>query len=174
MGSSFVLCWKVDCLPHSLCGQENSEGGQPARQFHQQFWRWSLHKPRSLLLAGAGTGIISVAKKLLVTFSETKLLWWQTRVCHNKTCLLLQQKYACCDKTFVVTNLYLSWQNIFVATNTCLSWQNFHHDKHIFVVIKDVFCHNKQVFVITKVSLSWQQFCRDIIVCHNKYLLQQK
>ena len=37
-------------------------------------------------------------------------------------------------------------------------WQKFRHDKHIFVVTKDM-------FVVTKVSLSRQNFC------HDKYLL---
>ena len=38
-----------------------------------------------------------------------------TRVCHNKTCLLSQQKYACHNKTFVETKL------CFAMTNTCKS-----------------------------------------------------
>ena len=63
-----------------------------------------------------------------------------------------------------------------------LSWQNFCHnkhvffwrDKHMFVVTKHVFCHNKSMLVVTKIFchdkhnfvatniiLSWQKFCHD-------------
>ena len=52
----------------------------------------------------------------------------QTHVCRNKTQLLSQQKYACHDKTFVATNIFLLRQN---------------------------FCCNKLTFVTTKV-LFWQ------------------
>ena len=37
------------------------------------------------------------------------------------------------------------------------------HNKHAFVVAKDVFCCDKIMFVVTKV-LSWQKY-----VCHNKH-----
>jgi len=57
---------------------------------------------------------------------------WQTHVCRNKTHLLLQQKYAFCEKTFVATKL-------------CLLRQKFSHNKNMFV------------FVTTK-HLSWQQW----------------
>ena len=64
---------------------------------------------------------------------------------HYKTHLLLRQKYACRDKTFVVTELCLSWQNIFVATKL-LSWQIFFCNKHMF-------CRNKSFVVVPKVLL---------------------
>ena len=60
-----------------------------------------------------------------------KLLSWQAcfchdkYVCHDKTHRLWQQKYACCNETFVVTKLYLSQQQNcrdkgFVVTNLLL------------------------------------------------------
>ena len=73
------------------------------------------------------------------------------------THLLSQQMHACRVKTFVTTELCLSQQNIFVATKLLL-WQNFCHDKHTFVITKDMFCHDKHMFVVTKISLSWQNF----------------
>ena len=86
----------------------------------------------------------------------------QQKICHDKhefkTCPLPWKMYACSDKTFVVTNLCLS----FVATKI------FCHNKHVFC------CCDKHTFVATKVSLSWQNFCCDKIVCHDKYLSQQK
>ena len=92
-----------------------------------------------LLLARAATSIIFVTTKRLLS----------------------QQKYACHDKTFLLQHV---WQ-IFVATNvilsgqTCvcciLSWQKFCHDKHTFVMTKDMFCP-WHVFVTTKL-LSWQK-----------------
>ena len=56
---------------------------------------------------------------------------------HDKTLLLLRQKYACRDKTFVTTNIFL-----------CLSRQNTS-----FVATK-IFCHNKHNFVATSILLS--------------------
>ena len=70
--------------------------------------------------------------------------------------------YACCDKPFVVTKLCLLWQN-FCGNNFFLSWQTrVCHDKHTFVVTKDVcvFC-NKLVFVTN--VLSQQKY-----ICHNR------
>ena len=64
------------------------------------------------------------------------LLLRQTCVCHDKTHLLLGQKYACHDKYLLRQTKYfvmlLSQQKMcFVVTNTCC------HDKHVY------FCHNK-------------------------------
>ena len=47
-------------------------------------------------------------------------------------------------------------KKLFVITNIVLSQQNFCHDKHIFVVKKDMFCCNKhcdKTFVMTKMIL---------------------
>ena len=106
-------------------------------------------------------------------------LSWQTCVCHNKTCLLLQQKHACHDKT-------LSWQNYvchdksLVATNTCLSQQKFCLHKHTFVSTKMVLgaspisaCIKMDKFVLHThrhrsrtqpcwVWWSWEQGCRTL------------
>ena len=61
----------------------------------------------------------------------------------------------------VVTNMFLSWQNMsFVTTKVCSSQQNFCRDKIMFVATN--ICHDKHVFVTTKV-LSWQAY-----FCHNK------
>ena len=80
-----------------------------------------LKNQKSLSLAGAATSMIFVTTNMC--------LLWQTCVCHDKTCLLSQQKYACCDKTFAVTNIFLS-QEIFVTTNIILSWRKFCRGKH--------------------------------------------
>ena len=86
-----------------------------------------------LSLVGAATSIIFVVTNTC---------------CHDKTRLLLQQKYACRDKAFVMTKLCLSQQifvqYIFVETNLILSWQAyFCCDKHMFVMTKHVFCRNE-------------------------------
>ena len=59
------------------------------------------------------------------------LLSQQTHVCLDKIHLLLQQKCACCDKTFVMTKDYFVMTNACATTNTCLSWQKFCHDKNV-------------------------------------------
>ena len=75
----------------------------------------------------------------------TKVLWRQTRVCGDKIRLLSRQKYACCDKTFVVTKLCLSRQTYFCC------------DKHNFVATKDVFCCDESKHVVIK------RFCDKIM-----------
>ena len=59
------------------------------------------------------------------------LLSQQTHVCLDKLHLLLQQKCACCDKTFVMTKDYFVMTNACATTNTCLSRQKFCHDKNV-------------------------------------------
>ena len=107
---------------------------------------------------GAATSII---------FVVTKVLSWQSQVCRDKT--LVTTKLCMSWQNNFVTSKLLSWQ-IFVKTNMCLSWQQFCHDKHTFVMTKDM-------FVMTKVSLSRQNFCHDYkhtsvatkaVFCHNK------
>ena len=75
------------------------------------------------------------------------------------------QKYACCNKTFVMTKLCLSWQ-IFVTTNVLL-WQMFCCDHHTFVTTNNLFCHDKHMFVMTSKwpVVSWQTH-----VCLNKHV----
>ena len=85
--------------------------------------------PQFLSLQGAATSIIFVTANVPVVTKR----------------LLSRQKYACHDKSFVITKL-------------CSSQQNFCVDKHTFVVTKDVSCCDKHVFVTTK-SFSWQNFC---------------
>ena len=99
------------------------------------------------------------------TFFATKYF------CHDK--YLSQQKFRhnnhtgawkgskdCC----VTTRVYLLWQNFchdksFVVTNIILLWQKFCCNKHIFVMTKDVFCHDKHMFIVTNMCLSRQKFC---------------
>ena len=93
--------------------------------------------------------------------------------CRNKTFVATK---VFCHKTFVVTNI-CSVKNYFVATSlvttkVCLSGQNFccdkfwfiatnicHNKDHIFVMTKDVFCHDKHTFVMTNTCFSQQKFC---------------
>ena len=86
----------------------------------------------------------------------------------------------CCDKSFVVTNVCLPWQNfrhnkiMFVVTKRLLRQTHICRDKHTFVGTKDVLCCDKHVSGATKVSLSWQNFCRDkIMFVTRKVLLRQ-
>ena len=92
--------------------------------------------------------------KLPKVLSELpKVLSWQTCFFVVTKYVLTRQKYACRDKTFVVTNMCLSWQNTSLLWQTCVC-----HNK-------DVFCHDK-TFVTTNIFLLQQNFCRD------KYLSQ--
>ena len=92
-------------------------------------WCVDICVPQFLSLQGAATSIIFVTANVLVMTKR----------------LLSRQKYACHDKSFVITKL-------------CSSQQNFCVDKHTFVVTKDVSCCDKHVFVTTE-SFSWQNFC---------------
>ena len=102
--------------------------------------------------------------------------------------------HFCHDKSFVMTNMCLSWQNTSFVTRVCLLWQKFSceklclsrkkiiittnigshqldaphayfcHNKHGFVMTKHVFCLNKSMLVEKK--LLSQETC----VCCDKYL----
>ena len=85
-------------------------------------------------VAGAATGIIFVAAIVLS---------WQTS---DKTSLLSWQKYACRDKTFVVTKIFCH-NKPFVVTNIVWLCQKFGCDKH--------------TFVATNMCLSQQNVCRN-------------
>ena len=148
--------WSVDLIEHKLCCLLNPflKAGSPV---------W---------LAGAATSIIFVA---------TKVLSWQTHLCHDKTHLLSQWKYTCRNKTFVATKLCLSQQKL-------LSWQayfcrdkwHFYHNKHTFVMTKvsllqqnRACCNKSESFVATKVlsqqkCLSWQFLLWQAYFCHDK------
>ena len=83
----------------------------------------------------------------------------------DKTHLLSQQKYACCDKTFVVTK-HVFCHNKSMQTNICCDrsfvlTKIFCRSKHTFVMTKDVFCRDKHMFVATNTCLSQQKFCHD-------------
>ena len=84
-----------------------------------------------------------------VSFLSQQKFCLDKHVCRDKTCLLLQQKYAC---RVVVT------KTLFVVAKLCLSRQTrVHHedfcccDKHTFVTTKDLFCRDKHVFASTNV-----------------------
>ena len=109
-----------------------------------RIWCWSLRRNnatdavrnRKVSLAGAATSVIFAKTKVL---SWRTCLLWQILFCRNKTRLLWQQMYACCDKTFVVTNICRN--KTFVVTNIC---------------------SDKYNFVTTSLILLWQTcVCRD-------------
>ena len=90
-------------------------------------------------------------------------------VCCDKTCLLSWQKYACRDKSFVMTKWSLLQQTRFVMTKL-LSQQ-------MFVTTKHAFCHDKSMLndVCHDEYLLWQKFCHDTkSFCHNKSFLATK
>ena len=124
-----------------------------------------------------------------VFIATNRFLLRQTCVCHDTTCLLSRQKYACrdkiiffLDKTFVATNICRD-EHVFV----CLSRHRFCLDKHTFVATKDVFllrqkyacqdntfvakeiCLSRPTFIVTQVlsrqamllSRTKDIFCRD-------------
>ena len=83
-------------------------------------------------------------------------------------------KYNFChNKSFVVTNRCLSWQNTsFVMTKICLSWQKYACRDKSFVTTKlcllrwtclswQNFCCNKHNFVTTNVLLRQAYLCHD-------------
>ena len=73
-----------------------------------------------------------------VSFLSRQKFCRRTRVCRDKTRLLSRQKYACRDKTFVVTNIS--------------------PDKHKLFSRQAYFCRDKITFVATSLLLS-QQIC---------------
>ena len=75
-------------------------------------------------------------------WSQVSLAGVATSIIFVRTKVLSWQKYACRNKSFVVTSLHLSRQ-------TCVG-----HDKSKFVTTKHVFCRDKSM-------LSWQLFCCD-------------
>ena len=82
--------------------------------------------------------------------------------CHKY--LLSRQKYACRDKTFLATSIFLSRQRLFVTTKHV-----FYRNKHVFVATKCVFCRDKSLLVATKRATNQQKFCRDKrCVCRDK------
>ena len=118
-----------------------------------------------------------------VSFLSWQMFWqmWQTRVCHDKTCLISRQKYACGNKTSVVADTFLSQQSlsrqIFLVTNIILLWEMFvmtslllswqacvYHNKTCLQLWRKCACHDKS-FVATDTCLSRQKFC----FCHDKH-----
>ena len=113
---------------------------------------------------------------------QVSFLSWQkfccnkTRVCHNKTCLLLRQKYACLGQNFccnkilfvmtkkIVTTKFSSWQR-FVATNICLLRQTY-------------FCRDKSKLVVTKPLLQQimfdEWFKKAYFCCNKRHVLPQQ
>ena len=137
--------------------------GQTSREWQADIYRWQ--------------------ELAQVSFLSWQMFWqmWQTCVCHGKTCPISRQKYACCNKTFVVADTFLSQQNlsqqIFLVTNIILLWENFCHGKLTFVMTNMCLSQLNMSFVMTKVCLSRQQFCSDrhvfvmtkVFFCHDKH-----
>ena len=97
------------------------------------------------------------------------------------TRVLLRQSYAFRNKSkLVMTKLLsqqncLSWQNIFVAAKLLSGQTHVCHNKHTFVMTKDVFCHDKHMFVATKESLLRQNFSHNkIMFVMTKIFLSQQ
>ena len=78
--------------------------------------------------------------------------------------------HFCHDKTFVMTNMCLSWQTHACHVKTCLLLRQkyachdrtFCHDKYL---LQQTFCRNKHTFVMTKVCLSQKNFCVVTKLC---------
>jgi len=152
--------------------------------------KWCWYQQQRALNCSLGDAVRTCSVTILLIANYYH--WWELtciisvainvfsrqRVCHNKTCLLLQQNYACCDKTFVRTyfccDKYLSQHNfvttsLLLSSQTCdktglLSWQKYTCRNKTFVTTMNK--HNFQVlwektcFVATHmVVLSWQHFC---------------
>ena len=80
--------------------------------------------------------------------AATSIIFIVKHVFHSDKSMLAAKTVLSQQNSFAVTKLLL--QQIFVVTKTCLTWQKFCHDKHIFVVTKDMFSHNKHMSVTTK------------------------
>ena len=133
-------------------------------------------------------------------FVVTKHVFCRDKSMLVVTKLLSQETYFCCNKSFVMTNICSNKHN-FVRTKLLSRQAYFCRDKHVLVVTKHIFCHDKsmllhpfvttkvlsrQIFVATNIILSQQNFCRDKltfvvtntflsptkhIFCHNKSML---
>ena len=101
-----------------------------------------------------------------VFIATNRFLLRQTCVCHDATCLLSRQKYACGDKIMFFATKLLS-QQIFVATNTCL----FVCRDTGFVLTSILLSRQKMCFAATKVCMSRQYLCRkrNMFVATNIY-----
>ena len=126
-------------------------------------------------MTGAATSIIFVAPNTCLSQQNMSF------ASYDKTCHLLWQKYACHNKTFVVTNIFLSQQNTsfvttkhvncyeksMLVTTKLLLWQTY-------FVATNIFCCKKS-FVATSMILSWKKFCCDKLtfVTANMCLLWQ-
>ena len=148
-GGSLVSGWKFDDCGEWLevrwlCG-EWMEVSQLCSEWEETWWLWRW-----------GWSLMTVVRGYRV-HSHFEILhgWWHIRmgiigvnchkyqICCNKSFVTL---YACCDKGFVMPDIFLSQQNllrpIFVPTNMILLPQKF--------------CHDNFTFVATKVGLSQQ------------------
>ena len=95
----------------------------------------------------------------------TKVLLQQIFVMPNvfiATKVLSQEAYFFCNKTFVMTKLYLS-QQIFVMTKVLLRQKYFVGTNRIFsfVATSILLSWQKMCFVATNTCLSWQNYCCD-------------
>ena len=96
---------------------------------------WQLRWSRSLCYCNTTWNLLAGALVMFFVLGKARDITQHGTFCiAGKSCHMY---HFCHDKTFV-------------ATNTPLSQQKFCHDKHAFVVTKDVFCHGKHTFVATK------------------------
>ena len=84
-------------------------------------------------------------------------------------------KYNFChDKSFVMTNTCLSWQNTaFVVTKVCLLWQKNCHKSSVTTSLLLCLTWQNTSFATTKVCLSGQNFWYDIFFVSTKVLSRQ-
>ena len=80
--------------------------------------------------------------------------------CCDKTHLLLGQKYAYHDKSFVM-NFLIYHNKTFVTTNICRDKHNFVMTINFFATTSILLLRQNTSFVMTKVCLSRQKFCHD-------------
>ena len=135
-GASFSPCLIQWCHPDAPPTK--------VRHFTQLEWRvWWWR-------GGVWVGWVRwVGNKSFVT-TNTRLSH-QTCVCHDKTHLLLWQKYACHKKTFLVTKVRLS-QILFVVKNIILSQQKFCCNKHTSVATNTRLSQQNTILVAAPVS----------------------
>ena len=90
--------------------------------------------------------------------------------CRDKTHLLSQQKYVCCDETIVATKIFCCDKHNFVTTILLLQQAYFCCGRRHVLLHQTCFCSDKSAccFVVTKLCLLPQIFVATH-VCHNKH-----
>ena len=120
-------------------------------------WKQDSIQAPFLSLVGAATSIIFVATNIFVVTNTCLCL------SQHKTRLLLRQMYACHDKSFVTTNIFLSWQNLYCDKHMLLATS-------LFLSRQTRVCGDKTV-VATNMCLSGQIFVATKLVSQQKYFV---